>query len=136
MSQEAVELELGRLTTHERFRRLASDSLASACLQEGYCLFPAELRLPSGLEQQHMSNEDQKNINQEKGKYLTRREYIKYSNGTVACVSLGSLTYGCGSRSTLNYKKENNHEKYYPVRSLYLCSFELHGAVVDRLWKR
>jgi metallophosphoesterase (TIGR03768 family) len=28
---------------------------------------------------------------------LTRRNFIKLSAGTVACVSLGSLTYGCGS---------------------------------------
>lgn len=28
---------------------------------------------------------------------LTRRNFIKYSAGTIACVSLGSLIYGCGS---------------------------------------
>lgn len=28
---------------------------------------------------------------------LTRRNFIKYSAGTVACFSLGSLTFGCGS---------------------------------------
>ena len=30
---------------------------------------------------------------------LTRRNFIKYSAGTVACVSLGSLAYGCGGSS-------------------------------------
>ena len=30
---------------------------------------------------------------------LTRRDFMKYSAGTVACISLGSLTYGCGSSS-------------------------------------
>ena len=28
---------------------------------------------------------------------VTRRDFMKYSAGTVACLSLGSLTYGCGS---------------------------------------
>lgn len=28
---------------------------------------------------------------------ITRRDFIKYTTGTVACISLGSLTYGCGS---------------------------------------
>jgi len=52
MSQEAVEQVLGRLITDERFRRLAEDSLEAACRQEGYRLFPAELRLLSCLELQ------------------------------------------------------------------------------------
>jgi len=30
---------------------------------------------------------------------VTRREFIKYSTGTVVCLSLGSLTCGCGSQS-------------------------------------
>ncbi len=30
---------------------------------------------------------------------LTRREFIKYSGGTVACIYLGLLTTGCGSNS-------------------------------------
>lgn len=54
MSQEAVEQVLGRLITDERFRRLAADSLEAACLQEGYRLIPSELRLLSGLKQQHI----------------------------------------------------------------------------------
>ena len=28
---------------------------------------------------------------------VTRRDFMKYSAGTVVCLSLGSLTYGCGS---------------------------------------
>ena len=55
MSQEAVERVLGRLITDERFRRLAADSLEAACLQEGYRLSPAELRLLSGLDLQHIT---------------------------------------------------------------------------------
>ncbi|NVN90300.1 MAG: hypothetical protein HXX11_06810 [Desulfuromonadales bacterium] len=54
MSQEAVEQALGRLITDERFRGLAAESLEAACLQEGYRLFPSELRLLSGLEQQYI----------------------------------------------------------------------------------
>jgi hypothetical protein len=52
MSQAAVEQVLGRMITDERFRRLATKSLETACLQEGYRLFPSELRLLSGLEMQ------------------------------------------------------------------------------------
>lgn len=45
-----------------------------------------------------MNNEDPKQNNEQKkiGE-VTRREFIKCTAGTVACVSLGSLTYGCGS---------------------------------------
>lgn len=38
-----------------------------------------------------------KNIDSDKIRGVTRREFIQYSIGTVAYVSLGSLTYGCGS---------------------------------------
>lgn len=55
MSQEAVEGVLGRLITDVRFRRLAANSLEAACRQEGYRLFPAELRLLSGLELQYIT---------------------------------------------------------------------------------
>lgn len=54
MSQEAVERVLGRLITDERFRRLAADSLKAVCHQEGYRLFPAELRMLSGLDLRHV----------------------------------------------------------------------------------
>ena len=50
MSQEALERVLGRLITDAQFRRLATDSLEVACLQEGYSLLPAELHLLSCLE--------------------------------------------------------------------------------------
>jgi len=55
MSQTAVEQVLGRMITDERFRRLATTSLEAACLQEGYRLFPAELRLLSNLDLQCIS---------------------------------------------------------------------------------
>lgn len=31
---------------------------------------------------------------------ITRREFIKYSAGTAACISLGTFSFGCGSSST------------------------------------
>jgi hypothetical protein len=52
MSQAAVEQVLGRMITDEQFRRLAANSLEAACLKEGYRLFPAELRLLSGVDLQ------------------------------------------------------------------------------------
>ena len=52
MSQTAVEQVLGRMITDERFRSFAAASLEAACLQEGYRLFPAELRLLSNLDMQ------------------------------------------------------------------------------------
>lgn len=54
MSQAAVEQVMGRMITDERFRRLATKSLETACLLEGYQLFPAELRLLSGLDVQYV----------------------------------------------------------------------------------
>ncbi|MRR55180.1 MAG: hypothetical protein EG822_11840 [Deltaproteobacteria bacterium] len=33
---------------------------------------------------------------------ITRQDFIKYVTGTVACVSFGSLIYGCGS----NHKQD------------------------------
>jgi hypothetical protein len=50
MSQESVERVLGRLITDERFRRAAINSIELACLQEGYSLTMAEMRLISRLE--------------------------------------------------------------------------------------
>jgi hypothetical protein len=55
MSQEAVERVLGRLISDEWFRRLATDSLESACLQEGYILTPSEQRLLSGFDLQYVT---------------------------------------------------------------------------------
>jgi hypothetical protein len=52
MSLAAVEQVLGRMITDKQFRRLATTSLETACLQEGYQLFPAELRLLSGFDLQ------------------------------------------------------------------------------------
>jgi len=49
MSQEVVERVLGRLITDERFRCTAAESLEASCLQEGYSLTTAELRLLAGL---------------------------------------------------------------------------------------
>jgi hypothetical protein len=31
---------------------------------------------------------------------LTRRDFVKYSAGTVACIYLGTLTTGCGGNSS------------------------------------
>lgn len=56
MSQEAVERLLGRLITDDRFRRTASISLESACLQEGYRLTSVELGLLSALDIKQMAD--------------------------------------------------------------------------------
>ncbi len=50
MSQEAVERILGRMITDERFHSQTTDSLEAACLQEGYRLTQAELRMLSQLD--------------------------------------------------------------------------------------
>jgi len=50
MSQEAVERILGRMLTDRRFSALASKSLETAILQEGFQLTPVELRLLSALD--------------------------------------------------------------------------------------
>jgi len=45
-----------------------------------------------------MSNNDPtKSIDSTFYSTVTRREFIKYTAGTAACISFGSLTYGCGS---------------------------------------
>lgn len=47
-----------------------------------------------------MSSEDKNQTDEpKKTGEVTRREFIKYTVGTAACISLGSLTYGCGSSS-------------------------------------
>ncbi len=50
-----------------------------------------------------MNNEEIKKGNGEKiNTSVSRRDFIKYTAGTAACISMGSLTYGCGSSGT-NY---------------------------------
>lgn len=47
-----------------------------------------------------METDDQKqDIEATMNSNVTRREFMKYTAGTVACISLGSLTYGCSSNS-------------------------------------
>ncbi len=42
--------------------------------------------------------------NKEKtGSDITRREFIKYSAGTAACISLGAFSFGCGSSSNTGF---------------------------------
>ena len=50
MSQEAVELFLGRMLTDQRFRTLVGESVESAIRREGFLLNPVELRLLSSLD--------------------------------------------------------------------------------------
>jgi hypothetical protein len=38
------------------------------------------------------------------GTKITRREFIKYSVGTAACISLGTFSFGCGSSSKSDIK--------------------------------
>ena len=45
MSQECLEMLLGRLLTDDSFRSKAATRLASLCEEEGYRLTPDELRL-------------------------------------------------------------------------------------------
>lgn len=48
-----------------------------------------------------MSNQDKnQNSGQEKSSEVTRRDFIKYTAGTAACISLGSFNFGCGSNSS------------------------------------
>ena len=48
-----------------------------------------------------MSSDDKKpSIDSTLNSNVTRRDFIKYSAGTAACISLASFTYGCGSSSS------------------------------------
>lgn len=48
-----------------------------------------------------MSNEEQnQNSLQKKNDEVSRRDFIKYTVGTAACISLGGFNFGCGSNST------------------------------------
>ncbi len=48
-----------------------------------------------------MSSEDKnQNNEQKKTGEVSRRDFIKYTAGTAACISLGSLSFGCGSNSS------------------------------------
>ena len=44
-----------------------------------------------------MSNQEH---DQKKFGEVSRRDFIKYTAGTAACISLGSLSFGCGSSTT------------------------------------
>jgi metallophosphoesterase (TIGR03768 family) len=46
-----------------------------------------------------MNNQNQ-DTEQKKNSEVTRRDFIKYTAGTAACISLGSLSFGCGSSTT------------------------------------
>ncbi|BDV42150.1 hypothetical protein GURASL_10730 [Geotalea uraniireducens] len=45
----------------------------------------------------HGSNQDSTSTTRSPG--ITRRDFVKYSTGTVACIYLGGLTTACGSKS-------------------------------------
>lgn len=50
-----------------------------------------------------MTTEDKhQNDEQQTSSAVTRREFIKYSAGTAACISLGAFSFGCGSSSSTN----------------------------------
>ncbi len=50
-----------------------------------------------------MTTADQhQNNGQKTSSAVTRREFIKYSAGTAACISLGAFSFGCGSSSSTN----------------------------------
>jgi len=71
-------------------------------IPEPFCINSCNLDYPERQviqpKEKRMSNEDQnQNTEQKKSGEVTRREFMKYSAGTVACLSLGSLPYGCGS---------------------------------------
>ncbi len=46
------------------------------------------------------NNEPKQSIDSTFNSNVTRRDFMKYTAGTVACISLGSLTYGCSSTTT------------------------------------
>jgi len=53
------------------------------------------------LKEKKMTTEDQhQNGEQKTSSAVTRREFIKYSAGTAACISLGAFSFGCGSSSS------------------------------------
>ncbi|MBW4056079.1 MAG: twin-arginine translocation signal domain-containing protein [Proteobacteria bacterium] len=48
-----------------------------------------------------MTTEDKHHNDEQKtSSAVTRREFIKYSAGTAACISLGAFSFGCGSSSS------------------------------------
>ncbi|MDQ5987047.1 MAG: hypothetical protein CSYNP_02783 [Syntrophus sp. SKADARSKE-3] len=60
-----------------------------------------------------MNNQDPKQNNeQKKCTEVTRREFIKYSVGTAACISLGTLGYGCSGSGGTGYVPSSNN---FPV---------------------
>jgi len=50
MSQKAVEQLIGRLITDACFRERAVHALDSVCMEEGYSLTEAELRIVEGMD--------------------------------------------------------------------------------------
>ena len=48
----------------------------------------------------HNDDDSRQSIDSTFNSTVTRRDFMKYTAGTVACISLGSLTYGCGSSSS------------------------------------
>jgi len=71
-----------------------------------------------------MSSEDRKETSvARQGSGITRREFMKYTAGTAACIYLGTLSFGCGSTSQING---------YPIDSTVATTLEKTVVPVDR----
>lgn len=72
-----------------------------------------------------MNSEDRKETRDERqGKGMTRRDFLRCAAGTAACISLGTLNFGCGS-STWQING-------YPIDSTVVTTLEKTIVPVDR----
>lgn len=74
-----------------------------------------------------MSNEVPKQISDAlQGGPTSRRDFIQYTTGTAACISLGTLSFGCGSSTT------PTRVNGYAIDSTVSTTLERTVVIVDR----